>query len=183
MERSAIRGSVLATILATSLSAQNFDLAASGFAVVPPAGYVAVPGKSSSPSHVVISLSKPAEPGTACEVSFEGLPGFEQFSQDALNRQTDNPNWDVFYRHGLGDLYDVTSVARFDHDGVRGAMMRGTSRPRPALRGWLANQPTLIFMFYTPKGLNKIACVAGAAVFDARRAEFEAVARAVTLAR
>jgi hypothetical protein len=185
MERSAIRGSVLATMLATSLctAAQNFDLAASGFAVAPPTGYVAAPGKSSSPSQVVISLTKPTEPGTACEVSFEALPGFEQFSQDALNRQTDNPNWDVFYRDGLGDLYDVASVARFDHDGVRGAIVLGTSRPRPALRGWVASQPTLIFMFYTPKGLSKVACIAGAAVFEARRAEFEAVARTVTLAR
>jgi hypothetical protein len=180
-----IRATVLATTAPTSFSAlaQTIDLAATGFAVAPPQGYVAAPGATSSPSHVVVSLTKPDEPGTACEASFEALPGFEHFSQDALNRQTDNPGWDRFYRDGLGEFYAVTSVERFDHAGVRGAVVRGTSKPRPALRGWIANLPTLIFMFYTPKGLSKIACVAHQAVFEARRAEFEAVAHGVTLAR
>jgi hypothetical protein len=180
-----IRATAFSAIAATSVSAlaQTLDLAASGFAIAPPQGYVAAPGATSSPSHVVVSLTKPAEPGTACEASFEALPGFEHFSQDALNRQTDNPGWDVFYRDGLGDFYEVTSVERFDHAGVRGAVVRGTSKPRPALRGWTAGLPTLIFMFYTPKGLSKIACVARQAVFEARRAEFESVARGTTLAR
>jgi hypothetical protein len=180
-----IRATALATTTAVSLSAlaQTLDLAASGFAVAPPQGYVAVPGATSSPSHVVVRLTKPDEPGTACEASFEALPGFQHFSQDALNRQTDNPGWDVFYRDGLGDFYAVVSVERFDHAGVHGAVVRGTSKPRPALRGWMADLPTLIFMFYTPKGLSKIACVAHRGVFEARRAEFEAVARGVTLAR
>jgi hypothetical protein len=131
----------------------------------------------------MVSVSKAAERGTGCEVSFEALPGFEQFSQDALNRQTDNPKWDVFYRDGLGEFYTVTSVERFDHAGVRGALVGGISKPRLASRDWAADRPALIFMFYTPKGLNKIACVADMAVFAARRAEFEAVARGVTLAR
>jgi len=48
----------------------------------------------------------------------------------------------------------------FDHAGVRGAVVHGTSKPRPALRGWTAGLPTLIFMLYTPKGLSKVACVA-----------------------
>jgi hypothetical protein len=185
MTRSAIRALVLAATAAVCLSAsaQNFDLAASGFAVAPPPGYFATPGVASSPSQVVVALTKPAEPGTACEASFEALPGFELFSQDALNRQTDHPGWDVFYRDGLGDFYDVTSVERFDHAGVRGAVVRGTSKPRPTLRGWTAGLPTLIFMFYTPKGLSKIACVAPPAVFETRRAEFETVARGITLAR
>ena len=173
----------VAAVLNVAASAQNLDLAASGFAIAPKSGYVAAPGAPSSPSQVVVRLTKPAEPGTACEVSFEALPGFEHFSQDALNRQTDNPKWDVFYRDGLGEFYTVRSVERFDHAGVRGAVVSGVSKPRPAIRNWAADLPTLIFMFYTPKGLSKIACVAHASVFAARRAEFEAVARGVTLAR
>jgi hypothetical protein len=169
--------------LATAASAQNPDIAASGFAVSPPAGYVAAPGKSSSPSQVVINLAKPSEPGTSCTASFEALPGFEKFTQDALNRQTDNPDWDRFYRDGLGEFYVVTSVERFDHAEVRGARVGALSRPRAAIAGWIADLPTLIFMFYTPKGLNKVTCVADAAVFGARRVEFEVVARGVTLVR
>jgi hypothetical protein len=66
---------------------------------------------------------------------------------------------------------------------VPGAVVSGISKPRPAIRNWAADLPTLIFMFYIPKGLSKIACVAPASVFAARRAEFEAVARGVTLVR
>jgi hypothetical protein len=61
--------------------------------------------------------------------------------------------------------------------------VNGISKPKPTLPNWAANQPTLVFMFYTPRGLNKITCVAPEAVFVARRAEFEAVVRGVTLAR
>jgi hypothetical protein len=163
--------------------AQDLDLAVSGFAVAPPAGYVAAPSEPASPSRVALRLTKPAEPGTGCEVTFEFLPGFEHFSQEALNRQTDNPGWETFYRDGLGDFYRIASLERFDHEGVRGAVVNGISKPKPAIRDWVANQPTLIFMFYTPKGLSKIVCVALQAIFEARRAEFEAVARGITLAR
>jgi hypothetical protein len=163
--------------------AQDLDAAMSGFAIAPPPGYVAAPGMPLSPSQVIVRLTKPAEPEVRCDVSFELLPGFEHFSQDVLNRQTDNPNWDLFYREGLGDFYTVLGVDRFDHAGVRGALVNGVSKPKPAVAGWVADQPTLLFMFYTPRGLNKITCTGPQAIFAARRAEFEDVVRGVKLAR
>jgi hypothetical protein len=172
-----------AVVLSFDASAQDLDLAVSGFAVAPPPGYVAASGGPRSPSQVSVHLTKPAEPDIRCEVSFEVLPGFEQFTQDALNRQTDNPGWDLFYRDGLRDFYTVQRVERFDHGGVRGAQVTGISKPKPAIAGWTADQPALVFMFYTPKGVNKIACVAPEALFEARRAEFEQVVRGVTLAK
>ena len=42
-----------------------------------------------------------------------------------LNRQTDNPDWEAFYREGLSDYYGIASVGRFDHAGVRGAEETG----------------------------------------------------------
>jgi hypothetical protein len=163
--------------------AQDLDRAMSGFAVAPPAGYVAMPSAPASPSRLALHLTKPAEPGVACEVSFEVLPGFEHFSQEMLNRQTDNPDWEAFYRDGLGDFYRIASIERFDHAGVRGAMVSGISKPKPTIRNWASDQPTLIFIFYTPKGLSKISCVAPQPIFEERRAEFEAVARGITLAQ
>ena len=77
-----------------------------------------VTGLPSSREHrpaLVPGPDSAAEPGTACEASFEALPGFEQFSQDALNRQTDNPGWDVFYRDGLADLLRLV----FEYDAAR----------------------------------------------------------------
>jgi hypothetical protein len=159
---------------------QNLDLAVSGFAVAPPAGYVAEPAKPVSASRFTVHLTKSAEPGTGCEVFFEALPGFEMFTQEALNRQTDRPGWDEFYRENLSPFYEVRSVAVFEHAGVRGAVVHGISRSRPAIAGWVANRPALIFMLYTRKGLSEVTCFADAAAFEARRAEFEAVARGIT---
>jgi hypothetical protein len=163
--------------------AQDLDSAASGFAVAPPVGYVATPSAPASPSRVALQLTKPAEPGVACEVSFEILPGLEHFSQEMLNRQIDNPDWEAFYRDGLGEFYEIASVERFDHAGVHGAVVSGISKPKPMVRDWVAEQPTFIFLFYTPKGLSKVACVAPQPIFEARRAEFETVVRGTTLAQ
>jgi len=170
-------------VLNFAASAQDLDLAMSGFAVAPPPGYIAAPGVPRSPSQVSVRLTKPAEPDVSCEVSFEVLPGFENFTQGALNRQTENPGWDLFYRDGLSDFYTVLDVARFDHAGVRGARVTGISKPKPAIAGWAAGQPALVFMFYTPKGVNMVACVAPQALFKAHRAEFEQVVRSVKLAQ
>jgi hypothetical protein len=79
--------------------------------------------------------------------------------------------------------YIVATVAHFDRAGIRGAVLRTTSRAKPATPGWRADLATLIFMFYTPKGLTKVTCTADAAVFEARRGDFEAVANAVTMPR
>lgn len=177
------RIAIAAVGLCGHAGAQVLDLSASGFAVAPPPGYEAQPDAATSGSQVAISLTKRAEPGTECRVSFEALPGFEQFSQAALNRQTDRPGWEAFYREGLGAFYDVRRVEPFEHAGVRGALVLGISRPKPAVAGWTADLPSLIFMFYTPKGLGKAVCSARAEVFAARRAEFEAVAHGITLPR
>jgi hypothetical protein len=172
---------VAAVVCHFGADAQDLDGALSGFAVTPPAGYVATPSAAASPSRVALRLTKPTEPGVTCEVSFEVLPGFEHFSQVMLNRQTDNPDWEVFYREGLADFYRIGRVERFDHADVRGAVVRGISKPKPTIRNWVADQPTLIFIFYTTKGVSKIACVAPQPIFEARRPEFEAVALGITL--
>jgi hypothetical protein len=164
-------------------SAERTAQAASGFAVTPPPGYVAEPDASVSASELAIRVTRSDEPDTRCRVSFEAIPGFSQFTQDALNREADRPNFDAFYRDSVSAFYVVTVVAHFDHTGVRGAVVNAVSRTKPATPGWHADLPTLIFMFYTPKGLTKVTCTAAAAAFEVRGAEFEAVANAVTLPR
>jgi hypothetical protein len=162
-------------------SAERTAQAASGFAVAPPPGYAAEPDASASASELAIRVTRSDEPDTRCRVSFEAIPGFSQFTQDALNREADRPNFDAFYRDSVNAFYAVTTVAHFDRTGVRGAIVNAVSRVKPATPGWRADLPTLIFMFYTPKGLTKVTCTAAAATFEVRRAEFEAVANAVTL--
>lgn len=171
---------ICAALMCAGAQAQDLDAAVSGFAVAPPPGYVARAAAPSSPSRFVIDLVKPGEPETGCEVSFEALPGFEQFSQAELNRQTERAGWEEFYREGLGAFYDVHRVSQYRHAGVWGALVSATSRARPGVRGWVAERPTMIVMLYTPKGLSKVACFASPQVFEARRSEFEAVVRGLT---
>jgi hypothetical protein len=164
-------------------SAERTAQAASGFAAAPPPGYVAEPDVSASASELAIRVTRSDEPDTRCRVSFEAIPGFSQFTQDALNREADRPNFDAFYRDSVSAFYAVIAVAHFDRTGVRGAVVDAVSRAKPATPGWHADLPTLIFMFFTPKGLTKVTCTAATAAFEVRRAEFEAVANAVTLPR
>jgi hypothetical protein len=164
-------------------AAERAGEAASGFAVSPPAGYLAKPDTPMSPLEVAISITRADEPGTQCRVSFEAIPGFSQYSQGELNREADRTNFDAFYRDSVGAFYTVGTVAHFDHAGIRGAVIGAVSRARPATPGWRDGLPTRIFMLYTPKGLTKAACSAMPAVFEARHGEFEAVARAVTVPR
>jgi hypothetical protein len=164
-------------------AAERAGEAASGFAVTPPAGYLAKPDTPMSPLEVAISVARADEPDTQCRVSFEAIPGFSQYTQDELNREADRPNFDAFYRDSVGAFYTVGMVAHFDHAGIRGAVIDAVSRARPATPGWRGGLPTRIFMLYTPKGLTKSTCSAVPATFEARRRELEAVARAVTVPR
>jgi hypothetical protein len=164
-------------------SAERMADAASGFGIAPPRGYVAQRDTPVSTSEVAISVTRVDEDDTRCRLSFEAIPGFSQFTQDELNREADRPNFDAFYRDSVGAFYTVAAVDHFDRPGLRGAMLRATSRAKPATLGWRAGLAALIFMFYTPKGLAKVICTAAEAVFEARRRDFEAVANAVTLPR
>jgi hypothetical protein len=164
-------------------AAERTGQAASGFAVTPPAGYVAKPDAPMSSLEVAISVARADDPDTHCRVSFEAIPGFSQYSQNELNGEADRPNFDAFYRDSVGAFYTVGTVAHFDHAGIRGAVIDAVSRPRPATPGWRGGVPTRIFMLYTPKGLTKATCSAVPAAYEARRGEFEAVARAVTVPR
>jgi hypothetical protein len=162
-------------------AAERTGEAASGFGVAPPTGYLANPDAPMSSLEVAISVARADEADTRCRVSFEAIPGFSQYSQDELNREADRPNFDAFYRDSVGAFYTVGGVAHFDHAGIRGAVIDAVSRARPATPGWRDGVPTRIFMLYTPKGLTKATCAASPAAFEARRGEFEAVARAVTV--
>jgi hypothetical protein len=126
-------------------AAERMAEATSGFAVAPPPGYVAQRDAAVSRSEVAISVTRQREADTGCRVSFEAIPGFSRFSQDELNREADRPNFEAFYRDSVGAFYAVATVAHFDRPGIRGAVLRATSRAKPATPGWRADLATLIF--------------------------------------
>ncbi len=164
-------------------NAERLAEAASGFSVAPPQGYVAQPDTSASSSEVVISLTKPGEP--APPAGFHSRP-FPAFRNSPRTSSTARPT------SRISTCSTATASAPSTPSrpsristaaGIRGAVLRATSRAKPATPGWRADLATLIFMLYTPKGLTKVTCTAAPAVFEARRGEFEAVANAVTMPR
>jgi hypothetical protein len=120
-----------------------------------------------------------AEPFAKCVINFEAAaaspPQDELNFRSALQRDFDRAEAE---RH-----YEVRDTAEFIHDGAHGTALTGVSKTRADVRNWTAGVPTLIFFFYTPKGLTRIRCEATTAAFQAQRPEFEAVVRSVTLPR
>jgi tetratricopeptide (TPR) repeat protein len=151
----------------------------SGLALRPPAGYSAhlVNPSTGRPSEIVATRS--TEPFAKCVINFDSAatspPQEELNAKSALQRDDD--------RAEIGRYYDLQESAEFIHDGVHGTVLSGVSKTRTDVANWRAGVPTLIFIFYTPKGATKVRCEATTAAFQAQRPEFEAVARSVILPR
>jgi hypothetical protein len=151
---------------------------ASGLAVAPPAGYVARVMPADGSPQVIINVRKADQPATECYVAFQALPDFAQASQQNLNAASL-----AVYAQAIAASYDVSSIERFALDGVSGTKISATSRANPAMPSWVPNLPTMLFVFYTPKGRTVATCYWDKTLPGAPREEFEAVVRATTLPR
>ena len=92
--------------------------------VMAPAGYVARAAPS-RPGEIVFIVTKQNEDAPVCRIEFQALPEMAQFDQVFLNRMTDKSDWARSTGQGLAEFYDVRSVDRFEHAGVRGAAITG----------------------------------------------------------
>jgi hypothetical protein len=89
----------------------------------------------------------------------------------------------ALFREGMKELYDIRNVVNFTHDGVRGGVIDGVTKARPAVSNWRPGIQSLLFVFYTPKGRTSLECQSTDEAFAHVRGSFEQVARAVTLPR
>jgi hypothetical protein len=153
--------------------------AATGLAVTAPPGYVARLASAAGAPGAVIMVTKVNEAATICRVAFKPLPFAPGITQEAINA-AENPG---SYKEGLGAFFEVLNAERFEHAGVRGTAVLGISKRNPQQPNWTPDLPARIFSFYTPKGHTSVTCWAEKTLFDPRRPEFEAVARAITLPR
>ena len=151
--------------------------AVSGLAVKPPPGYLAHVASAAAAQEAVITVTKPNEAGTVCRVVFKPLPLPPGTTQEVLNSASGN------YKEGLSAYFEVLTVERFEHAGVRGATILGISKKNPQQPNWAPDLPARIYSFYTPKGHTSVTCWADKTLFDARQPAFEAIARALTLPR
>jgi hypothetical protein len=172
---------LLVLVAFVSASAQPLSDPASGLAITPPPGYVARTVAPTGNYTIAFDVKKPDDKDTGCRVAFQPVPQNASLTQDEINAFTAKPEWPDLVRTTMSRIYVVISLDPFEHAGVRGAVVVGDFKLPPnappragEIRSWLA-------LLETPKGRTSAACVAEKTSFDARRGEFDAVARGVTL--
>lgn len=155
---------------------------ATGLSIEPPAGYTARKAEGDTRYAAVYAVQKGGEDDTGCKIAFQPTPpaaGEPKLSQEDINAFTRKKEWTDLIRATLALRYEVATVEPFDHQGLMGAAVvadfkavEGEEKP-PEVRSYLV-------VIDTPKGRTTIVCVGDKAGFEARRAEFEAVARSVS---
>lgn len=153
---------------------------ASGLAVVPPAGYGASPIAPTETFKARISVKKPADRDTGCQVAFTPLPQNAPYTQDEINGLMAARQWLDLARASITLNYDLLDTAPFAQGDIRGVVFVGDLKQRPGIPPRSQEVRTLFFLVETPKGRTTTVCVGEKASFDARRAEFDAVAHGVT---
>src|SRR5882724_10880274 len=161
--------------------AQPISDPATGFAITPPPGYVAQPSTAAGNYTAAFEVKKPDDKDTGCRIGFLHIPEKARFTQAELNGYAAKPEWASEIRTAFSRLYDIISLDRFEHAGALGSvvvadrkMPPGTPPRAGEIRAWLV-------VLETPKGRISMACIADKPSFEARRSEFVAVARGVTL--
>jgi hypothetical protein len=163
--------------------AEPFRDAQSGLAVEPPPGYVASTGRPQTGASVRIDVKRPDDKDTGCGVGFSHAPQNALLDQAEINAIASSPEWLTMARSAVAFLYDVLTAEPFDHAEVRGAVMIADFKARANLPPRSQEIRTALYLLETPKGRVNVVCVGERGTFDARRPEFDAVVRGVTLPR
>ena len=114
-------------------------------------------------------------------MAFQPAPQNSRLSQAEINVTTAKPEWRDLVRSSLGALYNVSEIEPFEHAGIRGAAATATLKPLPGAPALAADMQTLFILLETPRDRTNVVCVAKRQTFDARKPEFEAVARGLTV--
>jgi hypothetical protein len=77
--------------------------------------------------------------------------------------------------------YNVSDIQSFEHAGIRGAAATATLKPLPGAPARAADLQTLFVLLETPSGRTNVVCLTEKQNFATRKAEFEAVARGLTV--
>ncbi|WP_338665762.1 hypothetical protein VQH23_11410 [Pararoseomonas sp. SCSIO 73927] len=152
---------------------------ASGLALTPPPGYAAralPPGRGQAARFEVKNAS---DTDTGCQVAFTPAPQNGRFSQAELDAVMRGEEWQELARKAVSALYDIQDAKVFESKGRMGFTMvgdfQGENLP-PRAR----EIRTLFVIQETPRGRTSTVCVGERAGFEARRAEFMAVATGAT---
>lgn len=150
-----------------------------GLSIDPPEGYGAR-ALGPTPTFIVrFEVKKPSDRDTGCQVAFTPLPQNAELKQSDINDIIEGQRWRDLARATVAINYDVSATERFNVNGIGGVAMIGDFKSRPGLPARAQDVRTLFMLVETPKGRTSTICVGDKQNFDARRAEFESVARSV----
>jgi hypothetical protein len=177
--RACLEGCLALTLIAPALAGPLRD-ESTGLAIDPPEGYIAR-AIAPTPTFVVrFEVKKPSDRDTGCQVAFTPLPQNAELKQSEINDVIEGQRWLDLARATLTTLYEISAADRFNVDGIGGVAMVGDFKSRPGLPPRAQDVRTLFMLVETPKGRTTTICVGEKQNFDARRAEFELVARSAS---
>ena len=169
----------VAFTLSGAFAAEPLRDDATGLAVLPPDGYKAERAEGDARYAVVFAVQKADEAETGCKIAFQAAPQNAGLTQPEINAFTQKKEWTELIRATLSLRYDVASVMPFEQGGLAGAAVVAdfkTTEGEPKT----AELRSYLVLIDTPKGRTTVVCVGDKAGFDARKPEFEAIARAVS---
>jgi hypothetical protein len=176
-----VAGALTILIASAPAIAEPLSDPATGLAVTPPPGYDAKIATDVGRYTVAFNVKKPDDKDTGCLIGFLHIPQKAHFTQAEINAYAAKPDWANEIRTLFSRLYDIISLDPFEHAGALGSvvvadrkMPPGTPPRAGEIRAWLV-------VLETPKGRISMACIGDKPSFEARRSEFVAVARGVTL--
>ncbi len=176
-----IVGALAVLIASAPAIAEPLSDPATGLAVTPPPGYDAKIATDVGRYTVAFNVRKPDDKDTGCLIGFLHIPQKAHFTQAEINAYATKPGWANEIRTLFSRLYDIISLDPFEHAGALGSLVVADRKMPPGtpprageIRAWLV-------VLETPKGRISMACVGDKPSFEARRSEFVAVARGVTL--
>jgi len=166
-----VSGVAILAVMTSAATAQSIEDLKTGLKVTPPAGYRAeLDTKSGFTARIVVGKQDDNE--TICLVDFQGGLGPElaRLTQDQLNRMSRELDQNAAMK---GQFEAVKAVEHLEHAGVVGAILTGnfTTAPRHS---------SILVIYYTTKGRSTVSCFTRPETFEARRADFVAVAKGIT---
>ena len=124
-------------------------------------------------------IKKPSDRDTGCQVAYTPMNANAGFTQSQLNELIASPRWLDIARATVSLNYDLGPSERFAAGDKQGMAMFGDLKARPGLPERAHEIRTLFIIIETPKGRGTTICVGEKDGFDARRLEFEQIARSL----
>jgi len=175
----AIPSATLAVTLAAlcASSASAFTDKASGFSIIPPAGFMAK--QSSHKRHdvaVVVNSTTRSPPavnsdGTLCKLAYKSAPQNNKLTREHINAIVSSPARITIVKSAFERIFRISKADLFVHAGYKGLELHGTPKSGPNA----ANARVFISLVETRKGRASLICATASGAFASALKDFRAI--------